>query len=102
MCIRDRGDVAASGGYYIACAADTIMADHTTITGSIGIFGMIPNMQKLLTDKLGITQDVVTTNAHSDMISVTRPMSAFERELMQQTIEEGYDTCLLYTSPSPR
>ncbi|MFA5328645.1 MAG: signal peptide peptidase SppA [Prolixibacteraceae bacterium] len=90
--IASMGDVAASGGYYIACAADTIMADHTTITGSIGIFGMIPNMQNLLSNKLGITQDVVTTNEHSDMISVTRPMSAFERDLMQQTIEEGYDT----------
>jgi len=90
--IASMGDVAASGGYYIACAADTIMADRTTITGSIGIFGMIPNTQKLLEDKLGITQDVVTTNAHSDMISVTRPMSAFERDLMQQTIESGYDT----------
>lgn len=90
--IASMGDVAASGGYYIAAAADTIMADRTTITGSIGIFGMIPNAQKLLTDKLGITQDVVTTNAHSDMISLTRPMSAFERDLMQQTIEDGYDT----------
>lgn len=90
--IASMGDVAASGGYYIAAAADTIMADRTTITGSIGIFGMIPNMQNLLTNKLGITQDVVTTNEHSDMISVTRPMSAFERDLMQQTIEEGYDT----------
>ncbi len=90
--IASMGDVAASGGYYIACAADTIMADRTTITGSIGIFGMIPNMQNLLSNKLGITQDVVTTNEHSDMISVTRPMSAFERDLMQQTIEEGYDT----------
>jgi protease-4 len=90
--IASMGDVAASGGYYIACAADTIMADRTTITGSIGIFGMIPNVQKLMTDKLGITQDVVTTNEHSDMISVTRPMSAFERDLMQQTIEDGYDT----------
>ena len=90
--IASMGDVAASGGYYIACAADTIMADRTTITGSIGIFGMIPNFQNLLTDKLGITQDVVTTNEHSDMISVTRPMSAFERDLMQQTIEAGYDT----------
>lgn len=90
--IASMGDVAASGGYYIACAADTIMADRTTITGSIGIFGMIPNFQNLLTNKLGITQDVVTTNEHSDMISVTRPMSAFERDLMQQTIEEGYDT----------
>jgi protease-4 len=90
--VASMGDVAASGGYYIACAADTIMADRTTITGSIGIFGMIPNFQNLLTNKLGITQDVVTTNEHSDMISVTRPMSAFERDLMQQTIEAGYDT----------
>jgi protease-4 len=85
-------DVAASGGYYIACAADTIMADRMTITGSIGIFGMIPNAQKLMTDKLGITQDVVTTNEHSDMISLTRPMTTFERDLMQQMIEDGYDT----------
>ena len=90
--IASMGDVAASGGYYIACAADTILADRTTITGSIGIFGMIPNIQKLMTDKLGITQDVVTTNAHSDMISFTRPLTAFERDLMQQTIEDGYQT----------
>jgi len=90
--IASMGDVAASGGYYIACAADTIMADRTTITGSIGIFGMIPNAKKLLTDKLGITQDVVTTNEHSDMISITRPMTTFERDLMQQMIEDGYDT----------
>jgi protease IV len=90
--IASMGDVAASGGYYIACAADTIMADRTTITGSIGIFGMIPNFQNLLTNKLGITQDVVATNEHSDMISVTRPMTAFERDLMQQMIESGYDT----------
>lgn len=90
--IASMGDVAASGGYYIAAAADTIMADRTTITGSIGIFGMIPNVQKLMTDKLGITNDVAMTNEHSDMISLTRPMSTFERELMQQTIEDGYDT----------
>jgi protease-4 len=90
--IASMGDVAASGGYYIACAADTIMADRTTITGSIGIFGMVPNAGKLLEDKLGITHDVVTTNEHSDMISVTRPMTSFERDLLQQTIEAGYDT----------
>lgn len=90
--VASMGDVAASGGYYIACAADSILADRSTITGSIGIFGMIPNLQNLMSDKLGITQDVVTTNAHSDMISVTRPMSAFERDLMQETIEDGYDT----------
>jgi len=90
--IASMGDMAASGGYYIAVAADTIMADRTTITGSIGIFGMIPNIGKLMNDKLGITTDVVMTNEHSDMISMIRPMSAFERDLMQQTIEEGYDT----------
>jgi len=90
--IASMGDVAASGGYYIACAADTIMADHTTITGSIGVFGMVPNMEKLLADKLGITQDVAKTNEHSDMISVTRPMSPFEKDLMQQTVEHVYDT----------
>lgn len=90
--IASMGDVAASGGYYIAAAADTILADRTTITGSIGIFGMVPNIQGLMRDKLGITQDVVTTNDHSDMISLTRPMTAFERDLMQSTIEEGYKT----------
>jgi len=90
--IASMGDLAASGGYYIACPANTILADRTTITGSIGIFGMIPNVQKLMTDKLGITQDVVTTNEHSDMISLTRPMSPFERDLMQETIEVGYNT----------
>lgn len=90
--VASMGDVAASGGYYIACAADTILANRNTITGSIGIYGMIPNVEKLLTDKLGITHDVVTTNEHSDMISITRPMSKFERDLMQEMIESGYDT----------
>ncbi len=96
--VASMGDVAASGGYYIACAADTIMADRTTITGSIGIFGMIPNFQNLLSNKLGITQDVVTTNDHSDMISVTRPMTEFERGLMQNMIETGYDTFISHVA----
>jgi protease-4 len=96
--IASMGDVAASGGYYIACAADTIMADRTTITGSIGIFGMIPNFQNLLSNKLGITQDVVTTNDHSDMISVTRPMTEYERNLMQNMIETGYDTFISHVA----
>jgi protease-4 len=90
--VASMGDVAASGGYYIAAAADTILADRTTITGSIGIFGMVPNIRNLMTNKLGITTDVVMTNEHSDMISMTRPMSAFERDLMQQAIEDGYNT----------
>ena len=90
--VASMGDVAASGGYYIAAAADTIIADRTTITGSIGIFGMIPNAGELLNNKLGITQDVVTTNEHSDMPSLTRKMTPFEQDLMQSMIEDGYDT----------
>lgn len=85
------GDVAASGGYYIACPADRIVAQPNTITGSIGIFGMIPNMGELLNDKLGITTDVVKTNKNSDLLSLTRPMTEYERMLMQQNIEKGYD-----------
>ncbi|SHF51728.1 protease-4 [Mariniphaga anaerophila] len=85
------GDVAASGGYYISCAADQIVAQPNTITGSIGIFGMIPNMGELLNKKLGITTDVVKTNKNSDLLSTTRPMTAYERDLMQETIESGYD-----------
>jgi protease-4 len=85
------GDVAASGGYYISCPADRIVAQPNTITGSIGIFGMIPNMEKLLNNKLGITTDVVKTNENSNLLSVFRPMTSYERNLMQQNIEEGYD-----------
>jgi protease IV len=85
------GDLAASGGYYISCAADRIVAHPNTITGSIGIFGMIPNMGELFNDKLGITTDVVKTNKNSDLLSLTRPMTEYERQLLQQTIEKGYD-----------
>lgn len=90
--IASMGDVAASGGYYIASPADTIMADRTTITGSIGIFALIPNAHELLNDKLGVTQDVVNTNEHADILSLTRKMTNFEQALLQQYIEYGYDT----------
>lgn len=90
--IASMGDYAASGGYYIAAAADTILAEHTTITGSIGIFGVIPNAGELLNDKLGITHDEVNTNAHSSILSLSRPMTSFEKDLMQNYIEQGYDT----------
>jgi len=86
------GDVAASGGYYISCAADKIVAEPNTITGSIGIFGMIPDIGELLNDKLGITTDVVKTNKNSDLLTMTRPMTDYEHLLMQRNIEEGYDT----------
>lgn len=85
------GDLAASGGYYISCAADRIVAQPNTITGSIGIFGVIPNIGELMNDKLGITTDVVKTNKNSDLIPMTRPMTDYERQLLQENIEEGYD-----------
>jgi protease-4 len=86
------GDVAASGGYYLSCPADKILASPNTITGSIGIFGTIPNIGELLNDKLGITTDVVKTNKNSDLLTMTRPMTDFEQKMMQANIEEGYDT----------
>jgi protease-4 len=89
--IASFGDVAASGGYYIACAADKIVASPNTITGSIGVFGMIPNAGELLNKKLGITTDVVTTNKNSNLVSVSRPLSNYERKLLQENVEVTYD-----------
>lgn len=88
------GDLAASGGYYISCAAGTIMAEPTTITGSIGIFGMIPNFHDLLSNKIGITFDEVNTNEHSGMPTVSRAMTPFEHDLMQNYVEKGYELFL--------
>lgn len=84
------GDYAASGGYYISCAADCIVANPTTLTGSIGIFGMFPTAQKLLTDKLGLHFDMVKTNKMSDFGDMTRPFNDAEREVMQSYINDGY------------
>jgi len=92
------GDVAASGGYYLSCAADKILASPNTITGSIGIFGTIPNFGELLNDKLGITTDVVKTNKNSDLLTLTRPMTDYEQKMMQATIEEGYDTFISHVA----
>ena len=85
------GDVAASGGYYIACPATKILADPTTLTGSIGVFGLIPNMKGLFNNKLGITFDGAKTNANSDYIPVTHPLSPYMTEILQQEIEHIYD-----------
>ena len=84
------GDYAASGGYYISCAADCIVANPTTLTGSIGIFGMVPNMENLLTDKLGLHFDIVKTNKLADMGNLTRPFNPAEKEAMQNYINNGY------------
>ncbi len=84
------GDYAASGGYYISCAADCIVANPTTLTGSIGIFGMFPNMEKLFSDKLGLNFDMVKTNKLADMGDLTRPFNTAESEIMQNYINNGY------------
>jgi protease IV len=85
------GDVAASGGYYIACAATKIVADPTTITGSIGVFGVIPNMQGLFNKKLGITFDEANTNKNSDYIPVMKPLSPYQTMLIQRDVDHIYD-----------
>ena len=85
------GDYAASGGYYIACAADKIIANTTTLTGSIGVFGMIPNMQEFYKNKLGITLDTVNTHKHAD-IGINRPLTRFEKEKIQKMVHNTYET----------
>ena len=84
------GDVAASGGYYIACASDKIFAQQNTITGSIGVFGMLFNTQKLFNDKLGITTDVVKTNPYADFGNSTRAWTPIENAAMQRDIDAIY------------
>lgn len=90
--IASFGDVAASGGYYIACAADSIFVQPNTITGSIGVFGIIPNLQKLYNEKLGITFDGVKTGKYADIMSTDRPMTAGERLIIQNDVNRVYDS----------
>jgi len=84
------GDVAASGGYYISCAADSIFALPTTITGSIGVFGIIPNMQNFFKNKLGITFDGVKTGPYADASSTIKPMNENEKKMVQAEIDLIY------------
>ena len=85
------GDYAASGGYYIACAADKIIANPTTLTGSIGVFGMIPNMQNFYKSNFGITVDTVKTNTYADM-GTSRKLSTFEKNKVQESVKNIYST----------
>lgn len=87
--IVSMGDYAASGGYYISCSATKIVANPNTITGSIGIFGVIPNLEGLM-DKIGVSYDVVKTNKFSDMPNLYRAMGEDERNMMQQYVDRGY------------
>ena len=85
------GGVAASGGYYISCGADRIFASTNTITGSIGVFGVIPTFGRMLNEKLGVTFDRVETNPHSAM-SMFNPLDEFELNIYQKAVDEIYDT----------
>ncbi|NEU08109.1 signal peptide peptidase SppA [Flavihumibacter sp. R14] len=88
--IVSMGDVAASGGYYIACAADTIYAQPNTITGSIGVFGIIPNMKNFFNNKLGVTFDGVKTGQYADLGTVSRPLTDAERAIIQNEVNKIY------------
>lgn len=96
--IASMGDVAASGGYYIVAPADTIVASPNTITGSIGVFGLLIHAGEFLEDRLGITTDVENTNAHSDFGSVFRPLALPERLALQKMIDETYTTFVNHVS----
>ena len=87
------GNVAASGGYYISCAANQIVAEPNTLTGSIGVFGMFPNMTGLF-EKLDVTSDVVKTHTFTDLGNIARPMTVEEKALVQGTVERNYRTFL--------
>ncbi len=89
------GDYAASGGYYISCGADYIFADRTTITGSIGVFGMIPDFSGLVTDKLGVHFSTVQTNPNAVGMNTLEPLSPDQMAAMQKYVERTYD---LFTS----
>ncbi len=95
--IVSMGDVAASGGYYIACAADTIVAEPNTLTGSIGVFGLLFNAKELF-NEIGVNVSPVNTNLYSDFGSPMRKMSEFERNTLQNIVEEVYATFINHVS----
>ena len=95
--IVSMGSYAASGGYYISCGADAIVADKTTLTGSIGVFGMFLRLEDALKNKLGITFDAVRTNTSADM-GVMRPLTATERAAIMRSVDEVYETFTSYVA----
>jgi protease-4 len=84
------GDVAASGGYYISCMADSIFAQPNTITGSIGVFAMIPNMESFFKNKLGITFDRVKTGDYADALTISKPLNLQEKRIIQNQVDMIY------------
>lgn len=92
--IVSMGNVAASGGYYISAAADRIFANENTITGSIGVFGLIPNAEKLATDKLALSFDGVKTHENADMGSMIKPLTELQYAAIQEGVEDIYNVFL--------
>ena len=96
--IVSMGDYAASGGYYISCNADKIFANSTTLTGSIGVFGIIPNTQKLLNEKIGVYIDTVNTHKYSDLGRGNRKLTKYELDVIQNSVKDVYDTFIKHVS----
>ena len=92
------GSITASGGYYIISPADTIVAHPTTITGSIGVFAILPNVQKFFNKKLGIHVDVAKTNRFADFGSAFRPLTGEEKEVIRYSIQQVYDSFVSHVS----
>ena len=96
--IVSMGDYAASGGYYISCNADKIFANSTTLTGSIGVFGIIPNTQKLLNEKIGVYIDTVNTHKYSDLGRGNRKLTKYELDVIQNSVKDVYETFIKHVS----
>ncbi len=84
------GDVAASGGYYMSCSADSIFAQPNTITGSIGVFSLLPNMQSFFNNKLGVTFDGVKTSQNADALTVVKPLTPIQKQYIQNEVDTIY------------
>ncbi|MEP6747034.1 MAG: signal peptide peptidase SppA [Bacteroidota bacterium] len=96
------GDYAASGGYYMSCGADSIFTEANTLTGSIGVFSIIPNLQKFFNDKLGVTFDGVKTSPYADMPTASRPLNDMEKKFLQNDVDSIYNTFLHRVSAGRR
>lgn len=96
--IVSMGNYAASGGYWISSSSDYIFADPNTLTGSIGVFGTMPNLKKFMNNKLGLTFDEVKTNENSDFGSLTKPMTPYQLNMMEKYVTETYDDFITLVS----
>ena len=96
--IVSMGNYAASGGYWISSSSDYIFADPTTLTGSIGVFGTVPNLEGFMTDKIGLSFDVVKTNENSDFGSIVKPMTPYQLKMMQKHVTNTYDDFITLVS----